>query len=768
MKGTHPPRERFPRTALRLAAQTLFLALVVCAAAGSFAWLQVRATLEADLREELGRTRLVVLRAIEALRQDVEDGLARAEKSLIADASAMESVLVESGDLGEAAVRHRGVLELFEITDEDGTVRSSAHEPANVDLPAERLQAVQDGAPVLLDDPSDPAGPLVMAGRRVFPYSRRKLAIRGGLPLDERFFGRIAPATHALLIRSGAGAPVIASPEAEPLAAAASEWASALVAQGGPLAVDDPQGTSWLVDFVPLGTDAAGQPLARVVVAVDHSRIARLLASMTRSYALFGSVIGVLAALAGVAIARGVARPVDDVIRAFDAIADGRADYTFDVRSRDAMQELPAAFSRTHRALELQRRRSAAAERVAAWREVAQHLAHEVKNPLVPIRLTVENLTQARRLAPERFDRMFDDGMRTILEEVQQLSRIVSEFTEFARLPLPAPRPTDLGRLVDRAIELHASEPGLHIERRIEADLPRVPVDPDLVSRALKNIVGNAVDAVREGASRSGIEPRIEIRARSADGMAEIEVADNGPGLSDESARHIFEPYFTTKPDGTGLGMTLTYRIIVDHGGTIVAENREGGGARVIIRLPLRGEAAGPRPGTARPTDDHGAHRRRRAQHPLEPRPTRSSSRGTRRSKRRTAPRPSRPSSAGRRPRFSTCRCPRSTVSALLEAPARAWLARAGDRPHGARHDRERGRGGAPRRVRLHREAAGRASEILLAVTNALRQGHLEEENRELRERSELRDRRCSASSPPMRELRRQIRPRRADARRAC
>jgi len=588
------PRTRSSRIALHLAGQMLFLALLVCSAAGWFAWTQVRGTLEADLHEELARMRDGVERAIARLRADVLTGLARAEASLVADTSAMEAVLLGSGDLGEAARRHKGVLDLFEITEEDGTVRSSAHEPARVGLPAERLVAALDGSPALLGDPSDPEQPLVMAGRRAFIYSRRGLALRGGVRLDDGFLDRVAPSEAALLVGTAPGSRVFGSASAAGLIDAAADWVKAIGVGGGPVPVEDPRGTPWLVDVLPVGDDGTGQPVARFLLAVDRSRVARLLHSMTRSFAILATAVGALSALAGVAIARGLARPVDDVVRAFDAIADGRADYTFDVRSRDAMHELPAAFSRTHRALEQQRRRSAAAERVAAWREVAQHLAHEVKNPLVPIRLTVENLARARRQAPERFDRMFDDGMRTILEEVQQLTRIVSEFTEFARLPLPAPRLTDLARLVDRAIELHAAEPGLKIDRRIDPNLPPVPVDPDLVSRALKNVVANAVDAVREGAVRTGLEPHIAIGARTVDGMAEIEVADNGPGLSDESARHIFEPYFTTKPDGTGLGMTLTYRIIVDHGGTIVAENRAEGGARVVIRLPLRGEAIGP------------------------------------------------------------------------------------------------------------------------------------------------------------------------------
>jgi nitrogen fixation/metabolism regulation signal transduction histidine kinase len=229
-----------------------------------------------------------------------------------------------------------------------------------------------------------------------------------------------------------------------------------------------------------------------------------------------------------------------------------------------------------------------AAERVAAWREVARHVAHEVKNPLAPIRLTVENLLRARTQAPERFDGMFREGMTTILEEVQQLSRMVSEFAEFARLPLPVRRSVDLDELVDRVVELYASEPEVEIRKRVTPDLRPFELDPDQISRALKNVLGNAIEAAREG-NESGADrtPVVEIRISLTGEMAEIEVEDNGPGLSAEAERRLFEPYFTTKSHGTGLGMALTYRIVVEHGGVIFAENRSGTGARVVVRLPL-------------------------------------------------------------------------------------------------------------------------------------------------------------------------------------
>jgi nitrogen fixation/metabolism regulation signal transduction histidine kinase len=278
---------------------------------------------------------------------------------------------------------------------------------------------------------------------------------------------------------------------------------------------------------------------------------------------------------------------VRELVRAFDAVAAGEADYSFPATRQDELQELIASVSRLKRALELQQQRSSAAERVATWRDVARHVAHEVKNPLVPIRLTVENLVRARERAPDRFESIFADGMRTIIEEVDQLRRMVEEFSAFARLPLPTREPRNLEDLIDSVLDLYQSVPGLQLQRHYAGGLSPVPLDADQISRALKNVVGNAVEMLREQGASAGEAPCIEVRTGVEDEMARIEIADNGPGMSDEAQRRIFEPYFTTKEQGTGLGMALTYRIIIEHGGMISAENRSTGGARVTIRLPL-------------------------------------------------------------------------------------------------------------------------------------------------------------------------------------
>ena len=235
------------------------------------------------------------------------------------------------------------------------------------------------------------------------------------------------------------------------------------------------------------------------------------------------------------------------------------------------------------------------AERIAAWQEVAQRIAHEVKNPLSPIRLAVENLRRMRAIGTGEFDRAFEEETGTILEEVDSLRRLVDEFSQFVRLPRPRLVQCSLRELVAQGRALFASR--LEAARvRVEIDESEAPpfvlADPEQIGRALKNVVANAIDALEPVAER-----RLWIklgRGRGARGeLATIEVRDSGVGLPPEALRRIFEPYFTTRSDrgGTGLGMAIAHRIVTEHGGTIQAEGAPGRGATITIRLPVDGPA---------------------------------------------------------------------------------------------------------------------------------------------------------------------------------
>ena len=584
-------RERAGRARLitRLAIELFLLAVMITAACAWTAIALVDDTFRRQVRDDLRGLIDGGEAAVGRQRDQVVQSVDNLVEYLQSEPGLLERFFLGQPDLRAEGVRLMNMFQLsfLEIRDEEGIVLTSGHDPARIRVPGADLGEIPVDRSVLRRVRVNEEAATLIFDRFDLQIGPRMLVVVGGKELDRPFLERIAGKDAAVLIEIGEGGEfeTTASSNAESLPP--SDLRQRLAEPGNtPARVTVSGGDSWLIDFRQVGDDDPESDLW-LVVAVNLARMEELRRQLTEAFLLLGIGVGLISAVAGVWIARRTARPVRDLIAAFDAIASGEADYSFRTRAHDEMQELVNSFSHLHRALDDQRRRAMATERVAAWREVARHVAHEVKNPLAPIRLTVENLLRVRSQAPEKFDSMFDEGMRTILEEVQQLSRMVAEFAEFARLPLPNHRPEDLESLIDRVVELYASEPGVTIRKRIEPELPRVELDADQVSRALKNVLGNAIDATRDAQPGESGSPEVEIRAAINDGMAQIVVADNGPGFSQEAKRRLFEPYFTTKEHGTGLGMALTYRIIIEHGGVIFAENGPEGGARVIVRLPL-------------------------------------------------------------------------------------------------------------------------------------------------------------------------------------
>jgi two-component system nitrogen regulation sensor histidine kinase NtrY len=222
------------------------------------------------------------------------------------------------------------------------------------------------------------------------------------------------------------------------------------------------------------------------------------------------------------------------------------------------------------------------AQRLAAWREVAQRIAHEIKNPLTPIQLSAQRLR--RRLSGERSEeekRLLEEATSTIIQEVDGLKQLVDEFSRFARMPALTLRPTDLGRLLEGLVVLYRdSYPSLSIKADFSPDLPSLEVDPDQIKRAVLNLVDNAVEAV----GQTG-EVVLQTVWLAEVERARIVVADDGPGIAPEDKEKLFVPYFSTKATGMGLGLPIVHQIVTDHGGTIWVEDNPPHGSRFVIEL---------------------------------------------------------------------------------------------------------------------------------------------------------------------------------------
>lgn len=217
------------------------------------------------------------------------------------------------------------------------------------------------------------------------------------------------------------------------------------------------------------------------------------------------------------------------------------------------------------------------AQRMAAWREVARRIAHEVKNPLTPIKLSAQRLQ--RKYSGQLNEPVFDECTRMIIDHVDLIRNLVNEFSAFAKFPTANPAPCDLPSIIEETVALfREGHENIHFEIRMPKNLPRLNLDRRQIKQAMINLVTNAIAAMK---ARGSIV--ITLTRNPASKTVQIEVADDGPGISDEDKTHLFEPYFSTKKTGMGLGLTIVSSIIADHHGKINVQDNQPRGAKFII-----------------------------------------------------------------------------------------------------------------------------------------------------------------------------------------
>ncbi|MBN2192652.1 MAG: HAMP domain-containing protein [Polyangiaceae bacterium] len=372
---------------------------------------------------------------------------------------------------------------------------------------------------------------------------------------------------------------------------------------------------SLLADLQPAGvTLSLGQPrpnqnelveslavpeLGGLIVYATQSRVPlhRALQRLDATILAMGSVTFGAALMLAFLLARGLARPIVKLSEQAREVVHGEP-RPVQGRGGRELRELASSFNQAIADLVALRKRLAATERIAARREIARRVAHEIKNPLAPIRTAVETLRRLRARDDPAFDEYFDEATRTVLDEVTRISNIVSEFTRFARLPPPNPAPIDLAATVRQVVGLHTTE-GVPITLTTET-VPVVTADRDQVVQVTTNLVQNALEACR---SQPNARVEVELRPFDAERVA-LRVRDNGPGVAPEMLDRLFEPYATTKTTGTGLGLAIVQRIVVEHGGEISYRGRPAGGAEFEVMLPIAGPTLlpeAPNPSSAEP-----------------------------------------------------------------------------------------------------------------------------------------------------------------------
>lgn len=223
------------------------------------------------------------------------------------------------------------------------------------------------------------------------------------------------------------------------------------------------------------------------------------------------------------------------------------------------------------------------AQKVAAWGEVAQKLAHEIKNPLTPIKLSAQRVKRAHLKKADDFGVVLGESIDAIVTEVDALQHLVDEFAQFARMPPSRPVEGSLNGIVEAALALYETAyPNVALERRFDSDLPALRLDAPQMKRVIINLVDNAIAAIAE---RGVIQVGTSFDAASR--IATLVVADDGPGVPPSNRESIFAPSFSTKKKGSGLGLAIARRIVEDHGGDIRVEDNQPKGARFVIDLPV-------------------------------------------------------------------------------------------------------------------------------------------------------------------------------------
>jgi two-component system, NtrC family, nitrogen regulation sensor histidine kinase NtrY len=591
---------------------------VIVAAVASTVLVRIRQVFEQRDQEETGLFVSQFQREFQHRSLEVAAAVARIASSERMRGLALE--LEQSGDASAYLTEAQTLaqveqLDFLEIVGPDGNIVSSAQWPARFGYPEPAANGPQSA---FLKSEEMPDGAIALglfARRGVYlsDVSNAPIHIIGGKRLDQSFLADLptAPGMTISLYSehtSNASAVSRSSPAFD---------AARLLTATGPApnasryqalidsARNSGQQTSAILYLTSRGEDSinataiplksdTGAVLAVLTVAISRSGLVQ--AQQHIRAIAYGVAAGgiLLAILASLWIAARVSRPIERLAHAAEEVAAGNWDVQVPERGRDEVSVLARSFNHMTSELVSQRDRLVQTERVAAWRELARRLAHELKNPLFPLQLTVENLVRARELSEEEFDEVFRESTRTLGMEIANLKTIIGRFSEFSRMPKPRLERIDLNEALERVARLYfpaasrtvdSAGAGDSVPAKINcclniASQPLwIEADPELLHRALSNLVLNAMDAMPDGGE-------LVLSSAIHEGKGEIRVADTGQGLTPEECERLFTPYYTTKQYGTGLGLAIVQSVVADHNGAIKVESSTGKGATFVITLP--------------------------------------------------------------------------------------------------------------------------------------------------------------------------------------
>ena len=574
------------------------LVLVVVRTAFEKSDAQRTAALVAQFQHEFDRQGDDVARGVAAI--SASDSVSRMATALNAASPDSSGYLDLARSLADS---HQ--LDFLELVDAHGTIVSSAQWPAKFGYPEVAFESLsastEQGFFLKLEELQDSTALGLFAVRAIRVGERPVFAI-GGRRLDKNFLSALdLPADMRALLYQNRGDHFSADLLLDPSTAGNSANTNRSGDKFAPLIDAVRRYNQEMAGVVHWSSDQADDEVFQAMplrgIGKDHPLLGILLVGNSRrSYVELKRHIGSSALLVGAGgivlaillsswAAARVTRPVEQLARAARDVTAGNWDTRVEVTGHDEVSQLAESFNRMTSELLTQKEHLVQAERVAAWRELARRLAHELKNPLFPLQLTVENLVRARMQSPEQFDEVFRESSRTLLAEISNLKAIIGRFSDFSKMPHPQLQTLQINELLRGVAQLFQAQlqaPGrapINCKLELGANLASVAVDPELMHRAISNLVLNAMDAIPQGGT-------LTLRSRRDDGRTIIEVADTGSGLTPEECARIFTPYYTSKQHGTGLGLAIVQSVVSDHGGRISVRSEPGAGSAFLIELP--------------------------------------------------------------------------------------------------------------------------------------------------------------------------------------
>lgn len=517
-------------------------------------------------------------------------------------------------DANGAAQEHG--LNFVEFVNTDGTLISSAQYPARVGYKNDWVTNVKDwrGSPAFLKKEELPDGvELSLTAVRTQSVGDRNLYVIGGRRLDQNFLASLVlPAgMRALLYRNleanfvptalaDASGPVPQADSLQPLIEQVLKQSTSETVIKTIDWTSDPASSETFHAMSLPGRN--GEVLGVLLLGSSRKELVTLRREILKTAALVALAALLIGLLVSWWVSRRITRPVEELASGARDVASGRWDTHIDVKGSDEIGQLAAAFNDMTKTLASQKEKLVQTERVAAWRELARRLAHELRNPLFPLQITVENLQRARQLGPQQFQEVFSEATATLKAELANLNTIVGRFSDFSKMPAAQFTRVNVNEVLRNAVRLFepqftaVGKPSIATEYFLSESLPEIDADPDLLHRAFQNLVLNALDAMPAGGT-------ITLKSSDAGESVRIEVADTGKGLTPEECSRLFTPYYTTKQLGTGLGLAIVQSVVSDHHGSISVSSEEGRGATFHIDLPKRQSGA-----TAKSREDSPSH----------------------------------------------------------------------------------------------------------------------------------------------------------------